>query len=138
MKENCLVDGFALKRKEFAAKIAEEKNFKPFGKKIKQYTVKKAPSADKKSKEPSEETYEIWEACTSEPGENESKFNSYKRRLEVFVKFFIEVGTSVEESEQWQYLISYKVGSDGSYTFVGFVNRYEFNLSANKSRHRLS
>jgi len=48
LKENCLVDGFALKRKEFAAKIAEEKNFKPFGKKIKQYTVKKAPSADKK------------------------------------------------------------------------------------------
>jgi len=58
--------------------------------------------------------------------------------LEVFVKFFIEVGTSVEESEQWQYLISYKVDSDGSYTFVGFVNRYEFNLSANKCRHRLS
>lgn len=48
LRENCLIEGFALKRKEFAKLVKDEKDFKPFGIKLREYTVEVKTNSTKK------------------------------------------------------------------------------------------
>lgn len=122
LRDTCFVNGFSLKRKEFNQHLAEEKSFKPIGDKYREFTNDKG------------EKYEIYYCNT----EKHPEFIEYKKRMQVFVKFFIEVGSFIGDCENWHHYLVYHVGKNGMYTFAGFTNKYEFLFNINKSRHQLS
>ncbi|EGR28703.1 hypothetical protein IMG5_170030 [Ichthyophthirius multifiliis] len=127
LKEFCFLEGFETNRKKFLEKIKEEQFFKPKGELIYEYKVSNS--------EEKEQIFQIF------------YFNSklhhflenYKKKFQVFLKFFIEVASFVEESQYWHYFLTFKYNTiNNSYTFVGLGNKYEFMFDSQNSRHRIS
>ncbi|KAL4501249.1 hypothetical protein ABPG73_013987 [Tetrahymena malaccensis] len=122
LRDNCFVSDFCLKRKEFNQHMNNEKSFKPIGDKFKEITAKNG------------EKFEIYYCNTQKHPE----FSEYKKRMQVFAKFYIEVGSYIEDNEYWHHFLIYHVDQNGMYTFAGFTNKYEYMFNINKSRHQIS
>lgn len=121
LEESCFTGGFTKKRKEFLLQVKNEVLFKPIGEKVLNYIH-------------NSQEFVVYKANTSK----HEGFSNYKKKLSAFAKLFIEVGSFFEDHEDWEYFICYRIDEGGYHTLIGFVNRYAFNFSIEKSRHRIS
>ncbi|KAG0146460.1 hypothetical protein CROQUDRAFT_62728 [Cronartium quercuum f. sp. fusiforme G11] len=87
--------------------------------------------------------YELWAANWKTPG-----FREFHRRMQIFILFFIEGGSYIEEDDhRWEFVVLYerrkrKTDVDGqtpySYHFCGYVTLYSFYHYPSSTRLRLS
>jgi len=83
--------------------------------------------------------YEAWSAKMDTPG-----FREYHRRMQIFVLFYIEGGSYIEEEdERWEFVILYEkrngiTNNSASYHFVAYASLYPFFFWPDKIRLRLA
>ncbi|GJE87946.1 histone acetyltransferase type B [Phanerochaete sordida] len=117
-------------------------NFKPYGKKIYEYTKRASGDADGEERQ-----YEVWHAKFDTPG-----FAAYHRRMQLFILLYIEGGSYVDEDPAWEFVCLYEKRkratppSDSSdapepqhtYHFMGYSSLYPFYCFPSRVRLRLS
>jgi len=121
--DNCFLQGLVESKDDFIVKMQEEKSFKPYGTRLKEYN-----GAD------SSESYEIYHCTFGTPG-----FKAYNKRLQVFLLFLIDAASYLDDNEEnWDYYIIYRKSQQNIYTIVGYTTVYNFYQSTKKKRTRIS
>jgi histone acetyltransferase 1 len=139
----------------------DEVSFKPLGTKIGDYArrrrVKPTGDAGKNSKGKGKAAAKqaAWEDCSPEDEDAvvfeaySTRFDTpgwkdYHRRMQIFVLFFIEGGSYIdEEDDRWEFVTLYEkrksaIEGQYSYHFVGYTSLYEFFYWPDKTRLRLA
>ena len=70
----------------------------------------------------------------------DTEWIKYNRRIQIFLKFFIETGSYIDEDdENWKIHLMFEYNkTDNEYYFVGFITFYLFNQELSKYRVRVS
>ncbi|KND02790.1 histone acetyltransferase catalytic subunit HAT1 [Spizellomyces punctatus DAOM BR117] len=121
-----LPPGFAVDYDEFMQTVQEdEKTFVPFGTKIHEF------DSD------GDVSYEVYKCNFKTPG-----FKEYHRRLQVFLLWFIEGASFLEENdERWEMVLLFerqKKDEKNIYSIVGYATYYPFFHYPDRKRMRIS
>ncbi|KAK4510365.1 Up in starvation [Mucor velutinosus] len=129
--EEYLPQGYLTSHNEFIDVVRNDyTTFKPLGEKIREYTREKDDG--------SVETFEIFKNSFSN-----AKFREYHSRMQLFVLFFIEGSSYIEDDdEKWEIYTSFKREkineTQVAYHFVGYSTTYPFYCWPENTRMRIS
>jgi histone acetyltransferase 1 len=122
--------GYDKDLKSFASKITQDKQFKPFGKKVWEYSVQSGEY----------EIYKVDSSCTSSPA-----FISYLVRVQTILAFFIETFSFLDSSDpQWSHFFVYERqrqqqdDDEDRYVTMGYASIYNFYSFPDRVRERIS
>jgi len=119
-----LPQGYCTNLDVFMSKLGDEKEFKPFGEKIHEYSR-------------NDLDYEIYQGNINTPGLNE-----YHQRLQTFILWFIDAASFIDaDDEKWNFFFLFerrKVNSNYEYSIVGYMTVYQYFAYPNKIRPRIS
>ncbi|CDS01211.1 hypothetical protein, partial [Sporisorium scitamineum] len=137
-------------KQDFDAAVEKDKSFRPFGDKVHSYTRRKVNKGKGKSNnvaslassalpedDPDARVFEVYRSTWETAG-----FREYHRRMQLFVLFFIEGASYIQEEEaNWEFFTLYeKVTKAGKarWHFMGYTSLYKFWCWPDSSRIRLS
>jgi histone acetyltransferase 1 len=115
-------------------KLKQDLEFRPFGKKIHEYTT---PNDFKK--------YEVYKVDLTDKHYADKKFVDYLQRVQTMLIFFIETADFTDtDDDQWVYYFLYEKrsghggGVNELYTTIGFTSVYNYYAYPDKKRTRIS
>lgn len=120
-------------------KLKQDLEFKPFGKKIHEYTVDVKSKKHGKSKmAKNSKKFEIYKIDSTHDDYHRSEFNNYLQRVQTLLVFFIETASFVDtEDDQWTFYLMYEKKSD-RYVTMGYLSVYNYYAYPDKIRSRIS
>lgn len=68
---------------------------------------------------------------------DDKEFIPYKERFEILLLLFVDGASFTENEAGWHYYIVYKL-HEGRRHFVGLLSKYEFRITYNRQRDRIS
>ncbi|KAJ3288168.1 histone acetyltransferase 1 [Borealophlyctis nickersoniae] len=123
-----LAPGFTDNYDVFVQKMREDEDqFKPMGEKFHEYQLEGDDSGT---------VYEIYKCTFSTP-----RFKEYHQRLQLFLLWFIEGASFLEDDEKWEIALVFEKRDEGGkdvYSIIGYATYYPFFYYPDKRRMRIS
>lgn len=127
-------------------KLAEDKQFRPFGVKIHEYQKQASYKfKDITNNQPNDCTnkFEIYKVDSSQPEYESQKFIDYLERIQTMLVYYIETSNFIDyEDPKWVHYILYEKrkssGSDARFVTIGYLSAYNFYAYPDKTRCRVS
>ncbi|KAI9260837.1 acyl-CoA N-acyltransferase [Sporodiniella umbellata] len=127
--QECLPKGLLSNQDRFYEQVMKDhQQFKPLGEKVHEYSREGLDG---------EEQFEIYKTTFLDP-----KFREYHERMKIFILFFIEGGSFIEDDdEKWEIFTTFKKEKSTettNYHFVGYSTVYPFYYWPENTRIRIS